>query len=436
MRDIAYQQATSLDVLEPSHISAIRDWLVEAAKQGRLRREEKVIKAYLLRLDQAEHLLNIVRFLKVIPYLSLVLGIAVTSLVYVRFLGDYSQPFLAFVSFSLVLPFLVRIFVWKPFRNRLTAISFLLASVAILSLLFQLDLNSVGNYLFIYGASFGYFYAFVWQFYAYGLAEEGVFAKPHQWPIALMAPLVLIPIGLARKDVSSTVAWLRKSLGDIVRQIHSEHGLIRMAGSLLFLIAFSGALGWLLFSPRVPVVIQVAIVFVPVVIVVLMLFFGSFLPAIRAYIRARRHLRETSAKSTEIIMDEYLQALRDYLSEEFYVRYTRLIRERRLLGNSPENLRLLIRLTSRLQHDLLVKQENGNLEHDSATVTIKDDPFLLWYRSFLIRRKQLLHHPLRLIPPARAQEPYGISFLGWEMLDELNLLLEQIKQQAKHPSQY
>ena len=428
LRDTAYQQATSLDVLTPLHISAIRIWLVEITRKGRLYREEKVIKAYLLRLDQSEHLLDVVRFLKAIPYFSLVMGILVTSIISFRFVEHYSLPFLLLISFTLLLPILIRAFIWGPYRNYLMLISIVGATATFLSLLFQLYVYSFETLAFFYGSFFGYFYAFEWQDYAYRLATKGNLTKIYQWPLALVSPLVIVPLYVVRKGLGLTIVWLRDRLGDIGRQLRSVYGLLGVLGKILFFLVFGGAFVWLFSSQRVPAAIQVAIViFVPAASLMLLII-TSMLPTMRSYFRARRHFKVASKSSEKISMDQYLQTIRDYMTEEYYIRYTRLIRERNLLRYSSDDLELLRRLASQLQHDLLVCQEDKSLwdyPKEIKTGVDKEDTFVHWYRGFLLCQANKINHPLGLVPVSLAERTYGISILGWETLDELNLLLKQ-----------
>jgi hypothetical protein len=87
---------------------------------------------------------------------------------------------------------------------------------------------------------------------------------------------------------------------------------------------------------------------------------------------------------------------------------------------------MLEKLAAQLQHDLLVEKEGLEPVTDLAHGTAEADAFMLWYISYLRRNKQRLNNPWRFLPPAKAELRYGISVLGWEMLDELNLLLDQV----------
>ncbi|MCW5861902.1 MAG: NACHT domain-containing protein [Anaerolineae bacterium] len=428
IRGVAYQQATFLDVLEPLHIEAICAWLAVMAKQGRMHREETAIKAYLLRLGQSGYLLDVFRFLKAIPGLSLVLGIAVIALIWIHFHVSYSFPLFMLVSFTLLLPFLVRLLIWNRYRTVLFAISVSCACLLLLALAFQTEPYSLDYFYMLYVIFLSYFYANFWQDYAYmRLDYSSKLIKPYGWPVVLLLPLISIPLSLARKGFPVVSNWFSARFSEI-KQLRTEHRLVPVLIGFIIILTLGVAFIWLMFSGRLPTFVEMGITIIPM-IGFLIVSIRELLSLARSSIRARRLFKATEKSLSKVSPPEYLQVVCDYSDTEsdFLVRYTRLMRERRLVDTSSNDWSLLEKLSSQLQHDLLVQHEGMKPVSSLEDRMGGEDRFVLWYISLLKRRKQRLTTRWGFVAPARAQLSYGISFLGWEMLDELYLLLAQAR---------
>lgn len=433
IRGVAYQQATFLSVLEPLHIRAIRAWVVDMAIQGQIHRENTTVRAYLLRLHQSKDLLDAVRFAEAIPYLSLGLGIGMMILFWMRFSAGLSLLFLLPASFIVLSPFLIRIFVWKRFRTRLLIISILAACLTGILFGFQLDPPSNSfelDFLYLLFVTFGFAYAFEWQSYAYSrLARSGNSVTPLSWPIAMLLPLVTIPLSVAGNGFSVASNWLKDRLSEI-KQPYTRHRLV-VKLIIFFIMSILGIVYMWLTRNRLYSFFEGGIASVLMLITM-----GSILlPVLRLDIRAQRLFKATEKSLSKVSPPEYLQVVCDYSDTEsdFLVRYTRLMRERRLVDTSSNDWSLLEKLSSQLQHDLLVQHESMKPVSSLEDRMGGEDRFVLWYISLLKHRKQRLTTRWKFVAPARAQLSYGISFLGWEMLDELYLLLAQARDLQGRP---
>lgn len=426
LQGIAYEQATSLGSLRSGHIAAIRFWLVDMAKKGQIYRQETTIKAYLLRLNaDSSHLLDIVRFLKAIPYISFSMCLALISLIWVRFIDEYSYLLLTTISSALLLPFLVKALIWTAIRTQLIIIAGVSALVTLGYLLTHLDPYSSDlayGYLFL----LGYTYAFEWQEFASAwFARSGKLVKPVSWPVAMLLPIVLVPLRLVRKGVSLSIGWFRARFKDI-QQLRAERLLF--PAFILFLIITAGlrTFSWLMISRRLPWWLEMGIVVIPF-LWFMVISGSSLLKGIRSASQERRQFRAIQMRTSKIPPLEYLLVIRDNASfgSNFPLRYTRVIRERHLLETTGNALLLLDKLISQLQHDLLQESQGAILHSSIAKEPTAEDEFTQWYVSFLEHQKQ--RRTKSFLPPARAEYRYGIAILGWDMLDELNLLLVQLR---------
>lgn len=110
-------------------------------------------------------------------------------------------------------------------------------------------------------------------------------------------------------------------------------------------------------------------------------------------------------------MDEFLRTVTELGTEGYVTSYIQLIRKRKLLSKTPQNLIQLERFTSQLQHDLVVDKGHPS---DPPIISGDDDLFVRWYNDFFSKADD------------DDRNKYGLSILGWDVLDEINLLRRQL----------
>lgn len=422
IREVAYHQAATLEALQPEHVKAIRSWLVEMAQEGRLQHEYKAIVALIMRVDQSEHLLDVVRFLRAIPYLSLVLGVIVTGLVWLTFLVNDTVVFQLLVSLVLLSPFVINTTAWRaPRKQVVIAFSFIGTSIMLLWLYIRFDKFSpfgigwIYFYLFLLGYSFA---LFMWKTGAYYFASNGSFIKPYKWPLALFASVIALlwtTKATATLFIDGAKSVLEEFRDDF-RRLLAAFGPIRGLLVLSFFVLVFGAFLWFLLSDTIPRNIQF--------IVSMLLMLGQvsvmvfvFVSEIRRESIDRKLIRYVSSTKAPLETVDLLRAIGIFQLNESRLRFVRLVRERQLVNDSPDSIRLLTSLVSQLQHDLL--NDHNTESHTLPLVTIDvADVFGNWYMSFLKRQST-----------AKKNRNYGfgLAVFGWEFLDEILLLLEQAK---------
>ena len=383
IRDIAYRQSAMLKVLEPHHVTLIQASLVESAEEGRLQREYRAITAFLLRLDHSVYFLAILRFLRAIPYLSLVLGTVVVGSIWPTLLRDSSWAFRIGVSLILLFPFILGLTQLIGTRRGriLIVIAIVIGSILLLVLGFRVEQRLPGTGLvYSYVLFIAYFYALIWRLLARGLAYSGILIQPQYWPAALMVPAV------------SLVWRLPRTVSSFVRTILA-HWRWKIALYYLFLVIISLLLGLgvVIAEQRYTFVNRIMLVVVSLSPLIML---WQATTEFRPHFRDRRFLKEATNSTHKTEAHDFLDGLKALASFETRIKYLQLARERQLLADSPDTISTLKLLASRLQRDLLVDKETVG-------------------KSGLFDRKS----------------PYGLAALfNWEFLDNLHLLLEELEQ--------
>lgn len=433
IRDIAYHQTSLLSNLQPVHISAIRRSLAAMANSGQLWRERKAITAFLLRLDQSQHLLDVVRFLSLAPYFGLVMGTILTWVFVSAVFVDTSPGFRFLLVLLFVIPLWGLNFEWRvPVRLLVPSILALLAASGVFL---------IRQYGFVGGSTFwalGFAVTIVPIFLAqravYRLAEHGEFVRPRRWPLALLIPPARFITGV----LGFTIVILQimmHGIGNLWRLLSSRRGRNRVLGSslawlpaLLLAAAYVALVIYALNDlPRAngPTTLQALAMLVVSVPFYWFLVKEMVLPGIRATrrgFRNRKILRTISIRNTKLPATEFLQMLTVLSSTHVRVAYLSLIRERQLIQPFPNDLALLEKLMAQLQADLLKAEPVRANQSVSYETPAAPATFDQWYSGVLTWQAKSRE---------TSRGSYGISFLGWEVLDELNALQVQVESLAE-----
>lgn len=427
IRDEAYHQAANLRELHEIHVDAIRSWLVEMYEQRRLRAEHRAVTAMVMRLDQSKHLLDVVRFLRAVPYLALLLGSTIIFLTSVTFLSTDSATFRATAGLVLLTPFVLKVMGSRVASKQVFFVLAVLISLGLIAWLWiRSDIASPRNVnlLYFYLLGYGYFYSILgWPTSAMALARRGRFIRPYEWPIALLVPAFQIPLLISRSTVDLAILMAKEVVADFRNSwsnLISTLGVVRALLVTLVIMIFVGVVTWFLLSEAVPNGIKlVANLLFLSLVPVFMVF--QMMPEVRNAIQDHRVVKDISKRSKPITGEELLGFTSVLHSNESRLRFIRLIREHNLVPDSPYDVSLMTMLASQLQHDLLEeKEETGlNTGPPSSASAYVSTPFDAWYYTFL--QRQRVSRPKRRVR-------FGLAELGWEFLDEVILLLEETRE--------
>lgn len=430
IRNIAYRKTAMLRNLQPAHVQAIRGSLVDLYIEGRLKREQKTTTAFIMRLDESKHLLEVMRFLRALPYLELITVVGITWIWSSVYLTAFSgtQSLLFKLSPGLFLGLILAMDLADLDRPIIVSIMVMMVvGIFFIMPVFYLG-RSYGSDLMSYGISFvlvlfsllpGLIVAKLWRVGALSLAKDGILIARYQWPIVPIYGLLHYPIRTLKAiPLVAKVVWTgtKNIWREFVLKPYLLRRTIRLVPVIILfasVISLTNTFMWAITSNQAPEFIRLISVIV-VGLTSLTFLFRTVKDIFRNSVRSRKRqriLKAISTRTEKLDMDEFLRTVTELGTEGYVTSYIQLIRKRKLLSKTPQNLIQLERFTSQLQHDLVVDKGHPS---DPPIISGDDDLFVRWYNDFFSKADD------------DDRNKYGLSILGWDVLDEINLLRRQL----------
>ena len=419
VRNSAYLQAKHLIDLTKEHEKAIRESLIIMAKNGRLRKETHSIQAHLSRLAGAENFIHSFQFLRTIPLLEGVFVFFSIFLVWLLFARYLRGSFEILLPIFLIIPILID---YSPFLRKWAKwVKIGVGTLAILissffGVFYFTEDSSTLLSLQISLSFLLYAYLLAWKYLAYELVKNGVCIKPYQWIFStIYAPIYII----SRYTIKAF-----KLLYSINKYIIVIMILLAMAISAIMVLIVDAygtriktsaeAMDKAIAPYGVLLLLGALIIIVP-----LFLYYIVKEERLFSYLLLEPlELRRLTSKP-DINAKELMQTVQSYRLKSSRVNYLHHLRTNSQVSISEADLIMLQRLSSQVQFDLTRFFRKSILTKEELKNWKIRDVFDEWYIDCVTER--------RFFQRGDRAVSYGLAAFGQDFLEELNLLIAQLK---------
>ncbi|MCA2552614.1 MAG: NTPase (NACHT family), partial [Microcystis sp. M04BS1] len=434
LKEVAYRQTARLSQIPDDIAADIRQALVILFARNRLDKESFATHAHLSRLDQASRYINILRLLKWINPIDIVLHIGVFfGLIGLLILSRYEL----FVLFAIVIAPLL-------FMSHLTLRKFPYFVYAInhFANLFSLSSASYTSYLrsniesFSSGTFLIYirliFFPLLWSIFAILAANTGKFTHPFWWAFLLLFPVLYFIV----------------KFRELIKYVISNFKVIAFS-TFLYLLIYVVAF-WILDHSNS--LASTILFFCYAIIVFCGFAFGLFRVIkysnfwLQDWIKWQKWLK---IRPSSITTQELLNLITQYHDGGFSKRLIIIIRERNSLLATEDSEQLIKELALALESSIIFNKRQFKMQQRQWRKSLKNPFYAIKYLS---RRLNLFKKSSQTRTHERVNNYLGSEFfntwleqytlkdksrlvnLGSEFLDEIYILLEQIRARRQNSS--
>lgn len=430
LKEVAYRQTARLSQIPDDIAADIRQALVILFARNRLNKEFFATHAHLSRLDQASRYINILRLLKWISPIDIILHIVV-------FCGVIGALMLARSElFVFIFPFLFRSHptMLLPLKPELLVLIAPLLFMSYLTLrkFFYYDVHPV-YFLSLFFIRIIFFPLLLWSIFAISAANTGQFTHPFWWAFLLLFPVLYFII----------------KFRELIKYVISKFKVIAFVTFLcllIFVIMF-----WCIYNPDS--VISKILFFSYSIIVVCFIplrVIGNFISYIQDWIKWQKWLK---IRPSSITAQELLNLITQYHHARFSKRLIIIIRERNSLLATEDSEQLLKELALALESSIISNKRQFKMQLKMLQRKWRKylkNPF--YAIKDISRRLNLVRKSSQTLTRERVNNYSGSEFfntwlgkytlkdksrlvnLGSEFLDEIYILLEQIRARRKNSS--
>lgn len=430
LKEVAYRQTARLSQIPDDIAADIRQALVILFARNRLNKEFFATHAHLSRLDQASRYINILRLLKWISPIDIILHIVV-------FFGVIGALMLARSElFVFIFPFLFRSHptMLLPLKPELLVLIAPLLFMSYLTLrkFFYYDVHPV-YFLSLFFIRIIFFPLLLWSIFAISAANTGQFTHPFWWAFLLLFPVLYFII----------------KFRELIKYVISKFKVIAFVTFLcllIFVIMF-----WCIDNPDS--VISKILFFSYSIIVVCFIplrVIENYISYIQDWIKWQKWLK---IRPSSITAQELLNLITQYHHARFSKRLIIIIRERNSLLATEDSEQLLKELALALESSIISNKRQFKMQLKMLQRKWRKylkNPF--YAIKDISRRLNLVRKSSQTLTRERVNNYSGSDFfntwlgqytlkdksrlvnLGSEFLDEIYILLEQIRARRQNSS--
>lgn len=430
LKEVAYRQTARLSQIPDDIAADIRQALVILFARNRLNKEFFATHAHLSRLDQASRYINILRLLKWISPIDIILHIVV-------FCGVIGALMLARSElFVFIFPFLFRSHptMLLPLKPELLVLIAPLLFMSYLTLrkFFYYDVHPV-YFLSLFFIRIIFFPLLLWSIFAISAANTGQFTHPFWWAFLLLFPVLYFII----------------KFRELIKYVISKFKVIAFVTFLcllIFVIMF-----WCIDNPDS--VISKILFFSYSIIVVCFIplrVIENYISYIQDWIKWQKWLK---IRPSSITAQELLNLITQYHHARFSKRLIIIIRERNSLLATEDSEQLLKELALALESSIISNKRQFKMQLKMLQRKWRKylkNPF--YAIKDISRRLNLVRKSSQTLTRERVNNYSGSDFfntwlgqytlkdksrlvnLGSEFLDEIYILLEQIRARRQNSS--
>ncbi len=412
LKEVAYRQAARLPEIPADIARWIRQSLMGLLADGRLKRERLAVKAHLSRLDKPDKFLSAMNLLQRLPNIEAILHVLIFLLMVIGISGrDFSIKLFTISSLSiLILPVsyfwglrvLIRSFIDSDFEINAYNMTFAVMEIMIKFMLLQF-IFSVFAFQKITISFYPFFllilvcfYFVAWSPSALSAVKKGRFIHPLWWPV--------MPITLLFRSTNSDGEKFVKFIKDW--KILIKATLIGICFPGLFLLAhfYIKWLFWLIGF--------LMLVFISLPSVLLfMIFMYTKLKSLIQWCWWKWKPQADKRMSGV----EFLAMITQFKENSGLRRFIKSVREEQLLEVNRDSEALI--------EDLALAIEQGK-----KVQSFKSNVFDRWYSDYLKRKESQFFSRVERI---FGKSNFTLADLGSEVLDEVSMLLEQIRRRRR-----
>lgn len=430
LKEVAYRQTARLSQIPDDIAADIRQALVILFARNRLNKEFFATHAHLSRLDQASRYINILRLLKWISPIDIILHIVV-------FFGVIGALMLARSElFVFIFPFLFRSHptMLLPLKPELLVLIAPLLFMSYLTLrkFFYYDVHPV-YFLSLFFIRIIFFPLLLWSIFAILAANTGQFTHPFWWAFLLLFPVLYFII----------------KFRELIKYVISKFKVIAFVTFLcllIFVIMF-----WCIYNPD-SVISKIlffsysiiVVCFIPLTVI------GNFISLTQDWIKWQKWLK---IRPSFITAQELLNLITHYHHARFSKRLIIIIRERNSLLATEDSEQLLKELALALESSIISNKRQFKMQLKMLQRKWRKylkNPF--YAIKDISRRLNLVRKSSQTLTRERVNNYSGSDFfntwlgqytlkdksrlvnLGSEFLDEIYILLEQIRARRQNSS--
>lgn len=430
LKEVAYRQTARLSQIPDDIAADIRQALVILFARNRLNKEFFATHAHLSRLDQASRYINILRLLKWISPIDIILHIVV-------FFGVIGALMLARSElFVFIFPFLFRSHptMLLPLKPELLVLIAPLLFMSYLTLrkFFYYDVHPV-YFLSLFFIRIIFFPLLLWSIFAISAANTGQFTHPFWWAFLLLFPVLYFII----------------KFRELIKYVISKFKVIAFVTFLcllIFVIMF-----WCIDNPDSvisKIILSLSyfifVCFIPLTVI------GNFISLTQDWIKWQKWLK---IRPSFITAQELLNLITQYHHARFSKRLIIIIRERNSLLATEDSEQLLKELALALESSIISNKRQFKMQLKMLQRKWRKylkNPF--YAIKDISRRLNLVRKSSQTLTRERVNNYSGSDFfntwlgqytlkdksrlvnLGSEFLDEIYILLEQIRARRQNSS--
>jgi hypothetical protein len=435
LKEVAYRQTARLSQIPDDIAADIRQALVILFARNRLNKEFFATHAHLSRLDQASRYINILRLLKWISPIDIILHIVVFCGVIGALMLARSELFV-FIS-----PFLFRyhptmLLPLKPELLVLIAtLLFLFMYHLILRKFFYYDVYPV-YFLNLFFIRIIFSPLLLWSIFAISAANTGQFTHPFWWAFLLLFPVLYFII----------------KFRELIKYVIHKFKVIAFVNFLWLLIIV--IMSWCINNPD-SVISKIILslsyfIFVCFILLILFTVIENFISLTQDWIKWQKWLK---IRPSSITAQEILNLITQYHHARFSKRLIIIIRERNSLLATEDSEQLLKELALALESSIISNKRQFKMQlkmQQRKWRKYLKNPF--YAIKDISRRLNLVRKSSQTLTRERVNNYSGSEFfntwlgkytlkdksrlvnLGSEFLDEIYILLEQIRARRQNSS--
>ncbi len=429
LKEVAYRQTARLSQIPDDIAADIRQALVILFARNRLNKEFFATHAHLSRLDQASRYINILRLLKWISPIDIILHIVV-------FCGVIGALMLARSElFVFIFPFLFRYHptMLLPLKPELLVLIAPLLFMSYLTLrkFFYYDVYSV-YFLSLFFIRIIFSPLLLWSIFAISAANTGQFTHPFWWAFLLLFPVLYFII----------------EFRELIKYVIHEFKVIAFVNFLWLLIIV--IMSWCIDNPD-SVISKIILslsyfIFVCFILLILFTVIENFISLTQDWIKWQKWLK---IRPSFITAQELLNLITHYHHARFSKRLIIIIRERNSLLATEDSEQLLKELALALESSIISNKRQFKMQQRKWRKYLKNPFYAI---KDISRRLNLFRKSSQTLTRERVNNYSGSEFfntwlgkytlkdksrlvnLGSEFLDEIYILLEQIRARRQNSS--
>ena len=429
LKEVAYRQTARLSQIPDDIAADIRQALVILFARNRLNKEFFATHAHLSRLDQASRYINILRLLKWISPIDIILHIVV-------FFGVIGALMLARSElFVFIFPFLFRYHptMLLPLKPELLVLIAPLLFMSYLTLrkFFYYDVYSV-YFLSLFFIRIIFSPLLLWSIFAISAANTGQFTHPFWWAFLLLFPVLYFII----------------KFRELIKYVISKFKVIAFVTFLWLLIIVIRS--WCIDNPDsvISKILSLSYLIIVVCFILPILFtvIENFISLTQDWIKWQKWLK---IRPSFITAQELLNLITHYHHARFSKRLIIIIRERNSLLATEDSEQLLKELALALESSIISNERQFKMQQRKWRKYLKNPFYAI---KDISRRLNLVRKSSQTLTRERVNNYSGSDFfntwlgqytfkdksrlvnLGSEFLDEIYILLEQIRARRQNSS--